>query len=269
MAVIVSEIWRYPVKSLGGQRMPRAWAGSRGFDHDRRWMVVRPDGLFLTQRELPLMATIWAAVHDGELQLGLKADDHPTLSLDAEPAEGEPIIATVFGDQVASIAAAPAADRWLSRVLSSPCRLAYMPAQSLRQVDLNYAPPGQGVSFADGFPYLVLSEASLAALNERMELPLPMNRFRPNIVLKGAAPFEEDQHPGFTAAGLHLKLVKPCGRCVITSTDQETGSRGAEPLATLSQWRKVGNKVIFGQNALLDGPQGWLQEGEELTWSAT
>jgi len=142
--------------------------------------------------------------------------------------------------------------------------LAYMPDTVVREVDQNYAPAGGRAGFADGFPFLLVGEASLADLNARLARPLPMNRFRPNLVVSGSAPFAEDGWRSIRIGNIPMEVVKPCARCVVTTTDQGTGRRdGDEPLHTLASFRRQEGKVMFGQNAVPYG-QGLLRIGDPV-----
>jgi uncharacterized protein YcbX len=171
--------------------------------------------------------------------------------------------ATVWDDTCEALWLGPGPARWLTQVLGSPCELVYMPESTVRPANPAYAPAGVRVSFADAFPFLVISEASLADLNSRMDRPLPMNRFRPNLVIGGGEPYLEDAIGAFNIEGITLRMVKPCDRCVVTTTDQETTERGVEPLRTLATYRKVGGLVMFGQNAVHAGT-GSLTVGAPL-----
>jgi len=155
------------------------------------------------------------------------------------------------------------AGEWFTRLLGVRSQLVYMPDDVVRPVDPTYGVSTDRVSFADGFPFLLISQESLDDLNRRLAVPLPMNRFRPNLVVSGCAPFAEDGWPGFAAGGVEFRVVKPCARCVITTTDQATGERGREPLRTLATYRNVGGKVMFGQNVIHRGT-GSLELGNRV-----
>ncbi|MFL5546924.1 MAG: MOSC domain-containing protein, partial [Gemmatimonadales bacterium] len=159
----------------------------------------------------------------------------------------------------------PAA-RWFSEFLGIPCSMVHMPAESLRPTNPAYDPSGSRVSFADAYPLLLISEESLADLNGRLAQPLPMNRFRPNLTVSGGGPFAEDRWSRVEIGSVVLNLVKPCDRCVITTTDQTTTERGVEPLRTLATYRKVDGKVYFGQNAVHEAP-GRLRVGDAVSVS--
>ncbi len=250
MAIVVSQLNVYPVKGLKGVTLDSAFATARGLEHDRRFMVVDPGGHFLSQREFPAMATVWTQIAGDELRLA--APDCDEISLPLSPRSGEPVLATVWDSQCAAIAPSPEADRWLSEALARPCRLVYMPDSTRRESKPRRAGPGHLVGFADGYAHLVISEASLEALNARLARPVPMDRFRPNIVVAGCAAFAEDGWTDFEAGAAALRMAKPCGRCQVTTTDQATGEvTGPEPLATLSSWRMSPEfGAQFGMNAV-------------------
>jgi uncharacterized protein YcbX len=148
---------------------------------------------------------------------------------------------STFGDDV---------ERWFSEFLGARCKLVHLPERSLRPVDPAYGAPGDQVGLADGFPFLLISEASLADLNARLEQPVPMNRFRPNLTVSGCEPFAEDDWKLVRIGQITFRVVKPCSRCSITTVDQRTAAKSKEPLRTLAQFRRVGTKVLFGQNLI-------------------
>ncbi len=254
----LSELWRYPVKSLRGARFERLGLGSRGFDGDREWMVVDVAGRFLTQRQVARMALIDARF--AAAGLVLQAPGRAPLTVAGEHAAAARIEVEVWGDRCAALAPDPRADAWLSEFLEQPCRLVRMPATTRRAVDPAYAAPGDQVGFADGFPLLLISQASLDDLNGRLAEPVPMVRFRPNLVVEGTAPYEEDGWRRLRIGGCTFRVAKPCSRCVIPTIDPATAMRSPEPLRTLMSYRRRDNKVYFGQNLLHDEP-GVLEQG--------
>lgn len=250
MPIVLSAIHVYPVKSLGGIALQEAQVTERGLRHDRRFMVVDPSGEFLTQRDIPRMATVWTQI-DGDA-LRLAAPDCGEVELEAEPRDGAPMRVRVWNSSgVAAIAPSPAADRWLTEYLGTECRLAYMPDSSRRPANPAYA-DGHIVSFADGYPFLVTNESSLADLNGRLRRPVPMNRFRPNLVVQAAPAFAEDGWGEVSVGEVRLRMAKPCGRCQVTTTDQATGEvTGPEPLSVLAQYRDNAQfGACFGMNAV-------------------
>lgn len=247
----LTQIWRYPVKSLAGARHPALAVGPRGPAGDRHWMVVDPDGRFLTQRQLPAMALLSAAIEDDGLVL---SDRHGGRLHVAAGRDGDPLQVQVWGDSVAAVAPDAAADAWLSERLGRPCRLVCQPADGVRPVDPAFGRADDQVGFADGFPFLLISQASLDDLNGRLPEPVEMRRFRPNLVVGGCEPYEEDSWRRIRIGELSFRVVKPCSRCPIPTIDPDTGVRGPEPIRTLMTYRRRDNKVYFGQNLIHDGP---------------
>jgi uncharacterized protein len=250
----------YPLKSARGLS-PAEWqAGERGFDGDRRFMVVGPEGHFWSQRTVPRLALIDALPEGDRLRLSA-----PGLSLEVplRPEGGEPRRVEVWGDEMDAWSLGVEPAHALAEFLGGACELVYLPDESRRQVDLEYAPPGLNVGFADGFPYLLTTTASLAEL-ARLGGDVPMDRFRPNLVIDGAAPFEEDGWHELTVGEVRFRVVKPCARCPIPNIDQKTGERGLEPTRTLAQHRKRDGKVYFGQN-LIALTRGRLRVGDPVT----
>lgn len=254
----LTEIWVYPIKSLGGISMPTARVEMRGLQHDRRWMLVDENGQFLTQREFAEMALLKTGFDSGHLTVYHSGTPSEVLRipLDLPASEYTKTRVKVWSDAVSGQALPPEINQWFSEVLKHPVRLVRMPDTTRRHTDGRYAPKGQLVSFADGFPFLLVGQTSLDDLNSRLEQPLPMNRFRPNFVFTGGTPFEEDQWRDFTIGDVQFRGVKPCARCAIITTDQQTGFRGVEPTKTLATFRKNGNKILFGQNVI------WLGTGD-------
>jgi uncharacterized protein YcbX len=257
----ISGLYHYPIKSCQGIALERAEVDARGIVDDRRLMLVDPAGRFLTQREHPRMALIAARV-DGPL-LSVSAPGMDSLALD-RTADGPRREVSIWRDRCQAVDLGAEAAGWLSEFLATPCQLVRIAEDELRVVDQAYAPrPADQVGFADGFPFLVIAQASLDDLNARLETPLPMDRFRPNIVVAGCAPYAEDGWEQIRIGEITLALVKPCARCAITTTDQRTAERGKEPLRTLATYRAVGGKVMFGQNAIHDRA-GAIRIGAEV-----
>ena len=268
-ALTLTGLFIYPIKSLGGISLPAADLTARGLRHDRRWLLVDERNRFLTQREHPTMALLAVeAAHNGFL---LRHHQRPELPLLYVPFAAEPdktLFVSVWDDLVFAWRGTPAADEWLSEALGQPCKLVYMPDMAYREVEpdkpeLN--PPGTLVSFADGYPYLLATEESLAKLNAQLAEPVPMNRFRPNLVVRGAPADAELAWTDLQINGLTFRSVRGCGRCVVTTIDQATAARNAagEPLRTLATYRQQGRKILFGQN--VTGPAaGHLRVGDAV-----
>jgi hypothetical protein len=252
----------YPIKSCAGITVDEWEVDGFGLRYDRRWMVTTPRGQFVTQRECPALALVrvtMAAPH-----LRLEAPDMPPLITPLNPLGGRPISTMIWQDQVQVVAPDHKADDWFSRVVGQEVVLAWMPEQVVREVDRSWAPRGGRTGFADGFPFLLAGEASLTDLNSRLERPLPMNRFRPNLVVQGSGPFAEDGWRSLQIGEIPMEVVKPCARCVVTTTEQSSGRRdGDEPLRTLATFRRQDGKVMFGQNVVHYGT-GMLRRGDPV-----
>ena len=257
-AIRLSGLYRYPVKSMAGEYLEECRLDGFGLERDRRWMVVDREGRFLSQRELPRMALITPRL--GSEGLLLQAPAMPELAVPRPHDEAERVKVSVWNDRCAAQLGDPASHAWLSEFLGRECRLVHMPDDLVRTVDQRFAQPQDRTAFSDGFPLLLISQASLDELNSRLEKALPMLRFRPNLVVGGCAPYAEDGWRRIRIGESVLRVVKPCSRCKITTVDPSTAETGSEPLKTLAGYRRRGNQVYFGQNLLHDGP-GTLRLG--------
>lgn len=244
----LSEINIYPIKSAKGISVRTALVERRGIQFDRRWMVVDAAGVFLSQRGFPRLALI--STHLGSGTLHVTAPGMNTLTLPLQPGGADPIRVHIWDDTVDAILAGDEAHKWFSTYLEVPSQLVFMPENSIRHVEPGSAIDNDIVSFADGFPLLLISRQSLDDLNDRLVTPVSMNRFRPNIVVNNSDPFAEDRWKRIRIGTMLFYVVKPCSRCITTTVDQETGIQGKEPLATLSRYRKVAGNVLFGQNII-------------------
>ncbi|SFT99585.1 hypothetical protein SAMN04489724_3262 [Algoriphagus locisalis] len=262
--LIIQDLYVYPIKSLAGIRLQEAKVEERGFELDRRWMLIDESGRFVSQRTFPQMALLKVEIESEWLKVYHVSSSKDFVRIPFNE-EGEEISSvTVWDDEMPARLVNTQIDAWFTRVLGINARLVKMPLSTERKVDSRYAVNAESVSFADGMPYLLIGETSLDDLNERLASPLPMNRFRPNIVFSGGEPFIEDSFGGIQIGAVQMKVVKPCARCVMTTVDQETGLKAAEPLKTLATYRKVGNKILFGQNVVaLSG--GIIKVGDKLT----
>jgi uncharacterized protein YcbX len=271
----ITHLFIYPIKSLGGISVSEAVVEEKGFRHDRRFMLVTPSGDFMTQRTNHHMALIDVAI-DSDQTLRVwhrnRPDNVLVLPLTVSPdASGETLSVSIWDDEnVPAALVSPEADRWFSDALDKPCRLVFMPGSTRRAVDSTYdRPSAQGrpsaVSFADGYPYLLIGQASLNDLNQRLPQPIEMLRFRPNIVVSGGLPYDEDAWQQFRISDMNFYGVKPCARCVLTTIDPATGQKGREPLYTLAQYRQWKHKILFGQNVLADvSANGLLRVGQPV-----
>ncbi len=276
----INQLLLYPVKSLGAISVSEAVVETRGFRHDRRFMLVVPTtdddglpaGLMMTQREHTEMALIDVAFGDNEtLRFWHRHTPNDVLVVPLTPSRtGEALVVNVWdsADFVAPTVGKEA-DDWFSRVLQTPCRLVSMPDTVERTITSGYRQPDDYnplpiVSFADGFPYLTASLESLAELNSRLDEPVEMARFRPNIIIEGASgPHDEDTWAHFRVGELDFYSVKPCVRCVMTTIDPQTAQQGKEPLKTLATYRRVENKILFGQNVMARA-EGVVRVGDSI-----
>ncbi|WP_433894027.1 MOSC domain-containing protein [Streptomyces sp. CA-111067] len=266
----LSALHLYPVKSLRGIALPEAVVEPWGLAHDRRWMLVDSRTLrAVTQREQPRMALLRARPSGGG-GLRLSAPGREPLEV-AVPAPGALETVRLFSHKIEVLPAGEPADGWFSGLLGTPVRLMHMDDPAVRRpVDPDYAQPGDTVSLADGFPLMVTTTGSLAALNSLIadgdrpqEGPLPMDRFRPNAVIDGTAAWAEDSWRRVRIGTVEFRVPKPCARCVITTTDQSSAARGKEPLRTLGRHRRFGDGLLFGQN-LIPERSGTLRVGDPL-----
>jgi uncharacterized protein len=248
MSLILSAIYIYPIKSLGGIAVHTAVLEERGLQYDRRWMLVDSHNQFMTQRKFANMALLKVSMEKDGLKV--TASGMPSIALPFVPQTSEMLTVTVWDDTCQSIVVSREVNEWFSAVLQKECKLVYMPDTVLRTVDERYAKNKEIVSFADGYPFLLIGEASLADFNSRLAQPVPMNRFRPNLVINTTEPFVEDTWKSILIGESVFHLVKPCARCILTTIDQQTGIAGKEPLKTLSTYRSFNNKILFGQNLL-------------------
>jgi uncharacterized protein len=248
--LVVQDIFIYPIKSLGGIRLSEALVEEKGFQYDRRWMLVDEEGLFISQRDYPQLALLSVELGENELTVFGRNEKEKSIQIPFEVATGPEVLVTIWDDQVLAKVVHPEIDKWFSETLGLQVNLVVMPENSHRKVDPRYAVNSESVSFADGMPYLIIGQESLNDLNSRLEIPVPMDRFRPNIVFSGGVAFMEDSLRKIKIGDLEFQIVKPCARCVMTTVDQETGETGKEPLKTLSSYRTINNKVYFGQNVV-------------------
>ena len=263
--MILSALYLYPIKSLGGVAVQEAIVAEKGFRHDRRFMLIESNGTFITQRTNHHMALIDVAIKRSDVSGETlhvwhrhRPDDVLVLPLDPVPDTLIAVPVSIWdSENVPAVVVSDEADRWFTNALGKPCRLVYMPETTRRAVEPQYARPDEqgrlpAVSFADGYPYLLIGQSSLEDLNQRLPEPVEMLRFRPNLVVSGSLPYDEDAWRQFRIGDLTFYGVKPCARCVLTTIDPATGQRGPEPLRTLAKYRQWKHKILFGQNVLTD-----------------
>jgi MOSC domain-containing protein len=260
--VKLSALFIYPIKACAGISLARSQVVARGLAFDRRYMLVDRSGTFVSQREMPRLCLVETAL-DGA-SIVVSSAGRPPLRLPRElsedSAERRPY--NVW-DSSGQALRHTQGSRWFSELLDDEVDLLFMPESERRSVNPKRAHPGDIVSFADGYPLLLISEASLSDLNSRLTTPVSMPRFRPNLVISGCEPYAEDQFASLRIGGVSFRAVKRCPRCPVVSVDPETAALDKEPLRTLSRYRLQDGQVWFGMNLIHDGP-GVLELGDAV-----
>jgi uncharacterized protein YcbX len=268
MIASIASLHLYPVKSCRGIALESAAVVDRGLAFDREWMIVDGDGGAVTQRALPRLALIEPSLTATALELACAGAQRLTIPLDLGGAARR---VTLWKDSIAAIDQGDEAAQWLAAVLNASVRLVRFDHAFQRKCNPTFVgDSGAHTSFPDAYPLLILSEASLADLNSRLDHSLPMNRFRPNVVLTGVEAYDEDHMDAIRAGSIEFKLVKPCTRCKITTTDQDTATVGEEPLPTLAGYRMDAalGGVTFGMNAIVSaGAGGVLRRGDKISYT--
>ena len=272
MTTSLLSIHIFPVKALCGISLSQALVTPRGLQNDRRFLVIDANDRFLTQRDHPKMAAVWVEIATSKSgdEVIFSAPDLESISFPVAPAESPTRTVQIWSSQVDAQSVSSEADQWLSDYLAAAVRLVYMPDSCSRRINPDFARNGEIVSFADGYPLLVVSRASLDDLNVRIVKnggqPLPMNRFRPNLVIGGCEAYAEDRLSEIAIGEAVFRAAKPSIRCQVTSTDQAEGVvRGPEPLQTLATYRDTPNGVMFGMN-LIPVKLGTVRVGDPVSW---
>lgn len=256
----LTEIYIYPVKSFGGIRVRESVVLEKGLEWDRRWMVIDEHNRFLTQRTVPEMALFRLSFREDGFVIS-HGDDSVHLPL--QPDSGELIRGVVWDDPVDTVEVKAALSAWVSEKLKRTCKLVAFPESNTRFIQSAYRRSNENVSLADAFPLLLIGQASLDFLNEKLDDPIPINRFRPNLVFSGGTPHEEDDWKEFRLGTVTMRVVKPCSRCATPTIDPETARKGKEPTRTLSTYRTRDSQIYFGMNVIPDSP-GVIHEGDEI-----
>lgn len=263
----LADIRRYPVKSCRGEPLETAQVDPWGLRDDRRWMLVDAEGTAVTARTQPRLVLVTPQLQPGGLRLSV--DGGPELWVQ-RPDTSTLTEIRVFSAGLRAAVAAPRAHAWFSELLGVPVRLVYLDDPTRRAVDPEYGRPADRVSLADGYPLLLTTRESLAAVNELIgagphaeEGPLPMTRFRPNVVVSGAPAWAEDGWRLIRLGAVRFRVAKPCARCVLTTVHPETGRKGREPLWTLARHRNWDGGIWFGVNLIPD-QTGTISVGDEF-----
>ena len=276
MDLRISQLYRYPVKSMGGVKLEQARIDRFGVEKDRRWMLVDNNGKFITQRNIAQMTLLdvtesefaggdWGLTIEASQNLELSEQCEQTLSFSVSKhfALNTLVSVEVWGDVCEGRVADDFINQWLSLALDIPCRLVFMEGTYYRNVDKEYAQNNETVSFADGFPLLLTTESSLEAFNQYLESPIEMLRFRPNLVISGNQGFAEDNWKRLRVGEVEFCVVKPCSRCVIPTINQFTARKEPAVFKVLKQHRSIGREVYFGQN-LLAMNTGTISVGDKV-----
>jgi uncharacterized protein YcbX len=263
---MLASVHIYPLKGCRAVDLDETVVEPWGLAGDRRWLLVDADCQFMTQRKHPALARLVVRYGPGA-DITASADGCLPLRVPAPGGSAELVKVTVWGSTVLAAAAGPEADAWFSAFLGEPVRLVWLDDPTRRAVDPEYGAGGDVVSFADGYPLLLTSTGSLDQLNEWLtaagDPPVPMNRFRPNVVVSGFEPWAEDRWRRIRIGPVWFRVAKPCGRCVVTTTDQATGQRGSQPLRMLAARRRFGKNLVFGQNIIPD-TRGLIRVGHPV-----
>lgn len=262
--ITVSQLYVYPIKSLGGVSLSSVNITDRGFQHDRRWMLIDDKDNFLTQRELPEMALLQVEIHAEGLRVYHTQKKHQHIHISFETKTTQRINTNIWGVPCRPLLVSEEVDNWFWDILKRKCRLVYMDDETTVVIDERYNVDNNLTSFSDGYPILMISESSLTDLNTRTGEVLEMNRFRPNLVIKNSKPYQEDTFREFIINSIHFYGVKPSARCIITTIDPQTGKKGKEPLTTLASYRSLNNKIYFGENVIA-ASAGVISLGDEVT----
>lgn len=258
----ISQLFNYPVKSCKGNKLSTMEIDGFGPKWDRRWMIVDPDGRFITQRQVAEMGQIGVTVSSDRVCFDYQSEKIELSMIEAQGQKDERLV-TVWQDKLSGNRIHHPVNTWLSQKLGREAQLIYMPQETVRQVDLEYAQLGDRVGFADGFPFLIISEASVEFLAEKVGYLLDVQRFRPNIVVSGCDAFAEDQWRQIQIGDIVFDLVKQCSRCVIPTIDLKTSQKQPEIMQAMLKYRKQGTKVMMGQNVLHRG-EGYITIGQEV-----
>ncbi|MBL1213832.1 MAG: MOSC domain-containing protein [Ignavibacteriae bacterium] len=259
----VSELYIHPIKSLGGISLKTAEVTDRGLKHDRRLLLVDENNCFFTQRDFPRMTLLKTNILDGILEVSDKNNPTSKIEIPIKNYTDEKLQVKIWNDTVEANVVNANINKWFSDFIGIECKLVYMPNKTKREVSKEQARDNEIVSFADGFPFLIIGQSALDDLNRRLTNPVPITNFRPNIVFTGGTPFDEDNWGEIRIGEMTFFAVKPCARCVITTIDQKAATKNKEPLATLSTYRRSGSKILFGENLIHEGT-GKISVGDEI-----
>ena len=244
----LAEIWIYPIKSLGGISLKASEIDAFGLKHDRKWMLVDENNNFISQRTHPALNLLSTSISGDSLTISYQSE---SISISLYPKPTALFNVTIWEDECEAFEIDEAVSSWFSEFLKTPCRLVYLSSTKKRLVNNKYAFNNELTSFTDGFPFLIISTASIQLLNSKLQKSVEMSQFRPNLVIESTEAHIEDTFNEFKIGETVFKAVKPCTRCIVTTIKPNTSTIQKEPLSTLSTYRKIDNNIHFGQNLLL------------------
>jgi uncharacterized protein YcbX len=259
----LSQLFIYPIKSLGGIVLQQGYISTRGLEHDREWMLIDQEGTFISQRKYPQLALFQTSITATRVTVQYNHNPNQSIFFSINEYLDSPIAVTIWDDHCTALEVSTEVSEWFSAYLQMDVKLVKMPQIEKRKVDPRYAHNGETVGFADAYPSLIIGQSSLDLLNTKLANRIGMDRFRPNIVFTGGDAHLEDEIAEFSIGEVQFYSAKPCTRCVMITVDQQTGEKSQEPLKTLSTYRSFGQKILFGQN-IAHTNQGSLRIGDEL-----
>lgn len=261
MDYLLTDIVIYPIKGLRGISVDEAVCEERGLQYDRRYLIIDDQGKFLSQRELPQMTLLSVSLSNGLLTI---YDGDNSLSLKYGEYSKSKVYSKIWSHEVDAYIVSKIANQWLSKVLNINCRLVFMAANVVRRKSLIKSPSTTELSFADGYPYLILGSASMDNLNQKLKQKLSIDRFRANIILATEQPHEEDEWDHIYIGEVKFRIIKPCARCQVIAIDPITSIKGPEPTKTLASYRKSGNSLLFGANTICRTPGKTIKIGDKI-----
>lgn len=256
----ISDLYIYPIKGLSGVKVNDALVTERGLKNDRRWMLVDDKNQFISQRTFPQLCLFKIIPQQNSYTVTF---NELSIEVPFEIHQGVNIKVKIWTDNVEALVANEAINNYFSKHLKIKCSLVYMPDTAHRLVDKNFVDNDYSVNFSDGYPILIIGESSINLLNQKLKMPININRFRPNIVFTGGKAHSEDIWKNFMINDVKLSVVKPCARCTVTTINQENANISKEPLKTLATYRNFNNKINFGQNVIVL-KEGKIKVGDEI-----
>jgi uncharacterized protein len=257
----VSGINIYPIKSLGGIQLKNSEVGLKGLKFDRRYVLVDENGVFVSQRSIPEMCLFHTSILENGFEI-INTQNTKKLTIPFELIEGEELMVKVWDDNIRCFVASDDVNDWFSENFGMKLRLCYQPDDSIRNTDPRYSSnENDQTSLSDGYPILIISEESIEELNKQCPEQIDIKRFRPNIVIKGLPAFGEDELGRIIINGVEMLGVKKCARCQVINIDFETGKLGKEPLQSMKDFRKLGNKILLGIN-IIARSSGYINVGD-------